>query len=122
MSAAEELRRRPRSEGRDYYSGSGNDDSIILSKSRGAVVADQGTICQSFKAIVLHEVPDHGHFRGIAVVGTEDTLAPLHHWNASAVHSLVPNIQFIVAAVPILFFIISQSNIIETMTTSGMKD
>ena len=31
-------------------------------------------------------------------------------------------VQFIVAAVPILFFIISQSNIIETMTTSGMKD
>ena len=31
-------------------------------------------------------------------------------------------VQFIVAAVPILFFIISQSNIIETMTTSGMQD
>ena len=31
-------------------------------------------------------------------------------------------VQFIVAAVPILVFIISQSNIIETMTTSGMKD
>ncbi len=31
-------------------------------------------------------------------------------------------VQFIIAAIPILFFIISQSNIIETMTTSGMKD
>lgn len=31
-------------------------------------------------------------------------------------------VQFIVAAIPILFFIVSQSNIIETMTTSGMKD
>lgn len=31
-------------------------------------------------------------------------------------------VQFIVAAIPILFFIVSQSNIIETMTTSGMKE
>ena len=31
-------------------------------------------------------------------------------------------VTFIVAAVPIIFFLICQSNVIETMTTSGMKD
>lgn len=31
-------------------------------------------------------------------------------------------VQFIIAAIPITFFIICQSNVIETMTTSGMKD
>lgn len=31
-------------------------------------------------------------------------------------------VQFIVAAIPITFFIICQSNIIETMTTSGIKE
>lgn len=31
-------------------------------------------------------------------------------------------VQLIIAAIPITFFIICQSNIIETMTTSGMKD
>ncbi len=31
-------------------------------------------------------------------------------------------VQFIIAAVPITFFLICQSNVIETMTTSGMKD
>lgn len=31
-------------------------------------------------------------------------------------------VQFIVAVIPITFFIIAQSNIIETMTTSGMKE
>ena len=31
-------------------------------------------------------------------------------------------VTFIVAAVPIAFFLICQSNVIETMTTSGMKD
>lgn len=31
-------------------------------------------------------------------------------------------VTFIIAAIPITFFIICQSNIIETMTTSGMKD
>ncbi len=31
-------------------------------------------------------------------------------------------VQFIIAIIPITFFIISQSHIIETMTTSGMKD
>ncbi len=31
-------------------------------------------------------------------------------------------VTFIIAAVPIIFFLICQSNILETMTTSGMKD
>ena len=31
-------------------------------------------------------------------------------------------VQLIIAALPITFFIICQSNVIETMTTSGMKD
>ena len=31
-------------------------------------------------------------------------------------------VQLIIAAIPITFFIICQSNVIETMTTSGMKD
>lgn len=31
-------------------------------------------------------------------------------------------VTFIIAAVPITFFLVSQSNILETMTTSGMKD
>lgn len=31
-------------------------------------------------------------------------------------------VQFIIAAIPITFFLICQSNILETMTTSGMKD
>lgn len=31
-------------------------------------------------------------------------------------------VQFIIAAIPITFFIICQSNVIETMTTSGMKE
>ncbi len=31
-------------------------------------------------------------------------------------------VTFIVAAVPIIFFLICQSNVLETMTTSGMKD
>ena len=31
-------------------------------------------------------------------------------------------VQLIIAAIPITFFIVCQSNIIETMTTSGMKD
>lgn len=31
-------------------------------------------------------------------------------------------VTFIIAAVPIIFFLICQSNVIETMTTSGMKD
>ncbi|MCQ2506293.1 MAG: carbohydrate ABC transporter permease [Lachnospiraceae bacterium] len=31
-------------------------------------------------------------------------------------------VQFIIALIPIAFFLICQSNIIETMTTSGMKD
>ena len=31
-------------------------------------------------------------------------------------------VQLIIAAIPITFFVICQSNIIETMTTSGMKD
>ena len=31
-------------------------------------------------------------------------------------------VSFIIAAVPIIFFLICQSNVIETMTTSGMKD
>jgi ABC-type glycerol-3-phosphate transport system permease component len=31
-------------------------------------------------------------------------------------------VTFIIAAVPIIFFLICQSNVLETMTTSGMKD
>lgn len=31
-------------------------------------------------------------------------------------------VTFIIAAVPIIFFLVSQSNILETMTTSGMKE
>ncbi len=31
-------------------------------------------------------------------------------------------VSFIIAAIPIIFFLLCQSNIIETMTTSGMKD
>lgn len=31
-------------------------------------------------------------------------------------------VTFIIAAIPIIFFLICQSNILETMTTSGMKD
>lgn len=31
-------------------------------------------------------------------------------------------VQFIIAAVPIIFFLACQSNVLETMTTSGMKD
>ncbi len=31
-------------------------------------------------------------------------------------------VTFVIAAVPIIFFLICQSNILETMTTSGMKD
>ena len=31
-------------------------------------------------------------------------------------------VSFIIAAIPIIFFLICQSNVIETMTTSGMKD
>ena len=31
-------------------------------------------------------------------------------------------VTFIIAAVPIIFFVICQSNVLETMTTSGMKD
>jgi len=31
-------------------------------------------------------------------------------------------VTFIIAAIPIIFFLICQSNVIETMTTSGMKD
>ncbi|BCN29630.1 carbohydrate ABC transporter permease [Anaeromicropila herbilytica] len=31
-------------------------------------------------------------------------------------------VQFIIAAIPITFFIVCQSNVIETMTTSGMKE
>jgi ABC-type glycerol-3-phosphate transport system permease component len=31
-------------------------------------------------------------------------------------------VTFIIAAVPITFFLVSQSNILETMTTSGMKE
>jgi ABC-type glycerol-3-phosphate transport system permease component len=31
-------------------------------------------------------------------------------------------VTFIIAAVPITFFLVSQSNILETMTTSGLKD
>ena len=31
-------------------------------------------------------------------------------------------VTFIVAAVPIIFFLICQNNVLETMTTSGMKD
>jgi ABC-type glycerol-3-phosphate transport system permease component len=31
-------------------------------------------------------------------------------------------VTFIVAAVPIIFFLVCQSNVLETMTTSGMKD
>ena len=31
-------------------------------------------------------------------------------------------VQFIIAAIPITFFLICQSNILETMTTSGMKE
>ena len=31
-------------------------------------------------------------------------------------------VTFIIAAVPIIFFLVCQSNILETMTTSGMKD
>ena len=31
-------------------------------------------------------------------------------------------VMFIIAAIPITFFLICQSNILETMTTSGMKD
>lgn len=31
-------------------------------------------------------------------------------------------VTFIIAAVPIIFFLVCQSNVIETMTTSGMKD
>ncbi len=31
-------------------------------------------------------------------------------------------VTFIIAAVPIIFFLICQNNVIETMTTSGMKD
>ena len=31
-------------------------------------------------------------------------------------------VTFIIAAVPITFFLICQSSILETMTTSGMKD
>lgn len=31
-------------------------------------------------------------------------------------------VSFIIAAVPIIFFLVCQSNVIETMTTSGMKD
>ncbi len=31
-------------------------------------------------------------------------------------------VSFIIAAIPIIFFLVCQSNVIETMTTSGMKD
>ncbi len=31
-------------------------------------------------------------------------------------------VTFIIAAIPIIFFLVCQSNVIETMTTSGMKD
>ena len=31
-------------------------------------------------------------------------------------------VSFVIAAIPIIFFLICQSNILETMTTSGMKD
>ncbi len=31
-------------------------------------------------------------------------------------------VQFIIAAIPIIFFLACQSNVLETMTTSGMKD
>ena len=31
-------------------------------------------------------------------------------------------VTFIIAAIPIIFFLICQRNILETMTTSGMKD
>ena len=31
-------------------------------------------------------------------------------------------VTFLIAAVPITFFLICQSNVLETMTTSGMKD
>ena len=31
-------------------------------------------------------------------------------------------VTFIIATVPIIFFLICQSNVLETMTTSGMKD
>jgi ABC-type glycerol-3-phosphate transport system permease component len=31
-------------------------------------------------------------------------------------------VQLIVAAIPIIFFLICQSQVIETMTTSGMKE
>jgi len=31
-------------------------------------------------------------------------------------------VTFLIAAVPIIFFLICQSSIMETMTTSGMKD
>ena len=32
------------------------------------------------------------------------------------------SVSFIIAAIPIIFFLVCQSNVIETMTTSGMKD
>ncbi|SFS03791.1 carbohydrate ABC transporter permease [Anaeromicropila populeti] len=34
----------------------------------------------------------------------------------------VAAVQFILAAIPIIFFVMCQSNVIETMTTSGMKE
>ena len=31
-------------------------------------------------------------------------------------------VTFIIAAIPIVFFLLCQSNVLETMTTSGMKE
>ncbi|MDR2532249.1 MAG: carbohydrate ABC transporter permease [Oscillospiraceae bacterium] len=57
-----------------------------------------------------------------------EELRPLQHAMQFITHGGVQRagasaaVAFIIAAIPITFFLICQSNILETMTTSGMKD
>ncbi len=54
----------------------------------------------------------------------DEQLKPLQQITAGGVAraGAAAAVTFLIAAVPIIFFLICQSNVLETMTTSGMKD